>query len=501
MFASALFHVALISLAAAASGKDPDYARFAKGEWKPAFTDEQAIEGGSNAEFKAGVVTLNDGFVRDGSDGAVSAKDIIVRAKIRGRGALFVRGNTENYIAWFGEHAVGVNKYVDRNVHVLGMRNWILDPQDFHELALAAVGDRVLVFVDGRRVLDVVDNAAQNATAVALQSYQSKSDFKEIEVMSLDGLDVGKLLPDRDPLEKAVGTWDVERTLTIAGQPPRTSTGVMHVARLTLADFYLIRSTASDGSSSLFVQKFLPEESALRTWNFHSNGQMETYDKAIDPDTGTQTIPPHPQKNGVLSGEIRPLNANTSETRFKTVGPDGTTRFEFVSLNKHRTEAGDPPNLRADGPAEEIPELATLAPYVGHWNLEIQLRPTKFEPQAKVETMLDDTGWILSGRFLMRLERAPSGELMNLTLAGYDATAKTLAFIMFQAGGNVVKWNTTWEPAAKSFNITLIELPHGWTGSARDRVVDSDTLESVGLLKDGSDATIWGATITRRRKK
>ena len=143
-------------------------------------------------------------------------------------------------------------------------------------------------------------------------------------------------------------------------------------------------------------------------------------------------------------------------------------------------------NLPAAGPAAEPAELALLAPYAGRWTMEIEMRPTKFEAAKKTGTMIDETEWILGGKFLMRKERQPSGELMAVQIGGYDPVARELRFVMFQSSGNTVRWKTSFDQASKTFHTTMTDLPPGWTGSAAG--------PAVGMWPERTDRAIKNTT-------
>jgi WD40 repeat protein len=482
-----------------------DYARFAKGKWVPAFDEADEIPEMPGVSFADGVITLDDAMFRDNSADAVQATDMIVRARIKGRwGSLSTRCTGGNYTFWMTDGFIGINRNDSAGEGtVLASREFKTNPDEFHEHVFATIGDRLIAFIDGRRVLDTTDDKWRVRGPILIHVHQGKSEMKNIEVMSLDGIDVSELLPERDPLAKAVGLWDTQWTMKVKGQPDKTRKGLMLVAHTELADFYSAMSSAEDGSSSLFVYKYLPESNAIRTWTFFSNGYYDTFDKAIDPETGEQTVPPRPQHGGnIQTGTMKFPDENTAEVHFVTKSPDGQVVAESIGTNKRRDprQPGPRPSLGADGPAKEVPALDVLSPFAGRWNVEMTIQPAHQGEDGVKQMMKDEIRWQLGGRFLVGEGYTADGKLASVWLWTYDPKTKTYPMTMFQESGDVPVWNNVWDPSKKSLEGIAKDLPTGWAGVGGNRIVDDNRIDAWVTIKDDRGAVMFDMEAIKRRE-
>jgi hypothetical protein len=471
----------------------------------PAFDEADEIPSMPGVAFADGVITLDDAMFRDNSAEAVEATDMIVRAHVKGRrGSLATRCTSGNYTFWMTDGYFGISRNDSAGQGtVLASREFKIDSDQFHELALATVGDRQIAFIDGRRVLDTTDDTFRVRGPILIHVHQAKGEFKNIEVMSLDGIDVSELLPERDPLAKHVGMWDTEWTFKAPGQPDKTRKGMMLVAHTELADFYSAMSSTEDGSSSLFVYKYLPESNAIRTWTFFSNGYSDVFDKAIDPETGEQTVPPRPQHGGnIQTGTMRFPDENTAEVHFIVKSRDGKVVSESFGRNKRRDprQPNPRPSLDAAGPAKEVPELAVLSPYVGRWDVDVTIQPTQQGVDGVKQKMKDEIRWQLGGRFLVGVGHTADGKLEHVWLWTYDPKTKTYPMTMFQDSGNVPVWNNVWDPQKKTLEGIAKDLPEGWAGVGGTRIVDENRNEDWVIIKDDRGAVQFEMEAIRRRE-
>lgn len=487
-----------LTSAPAESSAATAYDRFALGKWQPAFDKADKVPRAPGATFADGVVTLDDAWVTDDSPDAVSAIDMISRAQVQGMGALNNRCTGGNYTFWLGDDMLGINRNDNAGTTVLISRAYPLDRTKFHELAFATIGDRQIAFVDGRRVLDHADDQWQVRGPLLIHAHQTKSQFKNIEVMSLDGLDVAQLLPERDPLAKWVGAWDTVWTHSVTGQTPVKRKGTMVVEPMGIANFYMATSSTDDGGSSLYLYQYLPDKDAIRTWTYFSNGQYDVFNKSIDPQTGDHIVPPRPRKRGTETGTMHMVDNDTAEVRFEIRSPEGKILADSLGLLTRRASAAAPA-IVADGPHKNVPELARLAAFAGHWDVDVTVKPSRHAPEGSRDTMHDEIEWVLGGRFLMGKGYTADGRLANLWLWAYDPEAKIYPMQMFQNSGDTPVWNNVWDTKTESLEGIAKDLPQGWAGVGGNRMVDENRNDVWVTIKDDRGEVMFDMTATKTR--
>jgi hypothetical protein len=175
-----------------------DYDALATGRWVPilAATGESVVSKG--ALFKGGILEVKDGKA---VDRAVQGKDMIVRAKVKkvsGRNvALLARQNTSNpldgnrYAAWFidnnrfGVGKIESGKWTNLREQSVPEQAKVRDGE-FFEFAFAVVGGTLTVYVNGKRILEVRDEAVlPGLGAAGVATDWCVGQFKDIEVQVL----------------------------------------------------------------------------------------------------------------------------------------------------------------------------------------------------------------------------------------------------------------------------------------------------------------------------
>lgn len=205
-----------------------DYQALAPGKWQRVFTDASELPVSQTATLKGEVLELN-------SEKAVirtrSAKNAILRAQVKqpntgyfvnamiwmrtdspagsdGYGAYFNGGN------WFGLWKRVGGKPIDLKS--------VRTPQsyrDYFEFAIAAVGDTLTVYVDGRQILQVKDSSLSQSGFPAVSASRCRCQFKQIEVQLLDEPAPVKRSTNAvydfsnpqqlDDFESQVGRWEI----------------------------------------------------------------------------------------------------------------------------------------------------------------------------------------------------------------------------------------------------------------------------------------------------
>jgi serine/threonine protein kinase len=186
--------------AAAPAGKPAaqkaDYDALATGRWVPILTASGESVASKDAAFKDNVLEVKNSGIA--VDRAVQAKDMIVRAKVKKVEGqivgLVARQDTSNpldgnrYAAWLidnGRFGIGKRenqKWISLLQQAVPEGAKIKDGE-FFEFALAVVGDRLTVYINGKRVLETRDPAVlPGSGAAGIGTVKCVGQFKDIEV-------------------------------------------------------------------------------------------------------------------------------------------------------------------------------------------------------------------------------------------------------------------------------------------------------------------------------
>ncbi len=199
------------------------YDAIAKGKWVPRF-DVPAHVNGPAGTLKDGVVAARD-FIVDRAEKPVFFRDGIVRAKIEGSGSVHLRSTGDSY--QLALMADGLHLYKWQNDEPIKLATvspeMLTKRAGFHELTLVAVGSHLVGYLDGKRTIELMDHSITHEGVVAIHAHQSSVKFKDIEVMSLDGVDVKDLLGGLAVLDKLVGVWNLEHTARPSQKNPEHS--------------------------------------------------------------------------------------------------------------------------------------------------------------------------------------------------------------------------------------------------------------------------------------
>jgi hypothetical protein len=205
-----------------------DYQTLATGKWQRVFTEASELPASQTATLKGEVLELN-------SEKAVirtrSAKNAILRAQVKQpntgffvNAMLWMRtdsvAGSDGYGAYFnGGNWFGLWKRVGgKSIDLKSVRT----PQsyrDYFEFAIAAVGDTLTVYVDGRQIMQVKDASLSQSGFPAVSASRCRCQFKQVEVQVLD--EPAPVKPPStlvydfadpkqlDDFESQVGRWEI----------------------------------------------------------------------------------------------------------------------------------------------------------------------------------------------------------------------------------------------------------------------------------------------------
>jgi hypothetical protein len=151
--------------------------------------DTQTWEADSSASFVGGALVLKGGIH---AYGPVRVTNGVVRARIQGPGAQLRLGqhlmwfhHSDNRIGWFGlGRTSGQYKDISPAVRVR------LSAENACEMALAVHGRSVRMYVNGRRVYEMDDDAGEGRAGASTNKNKDGVTFSNLEVFVLDGTDL-----------------------------------------------------------------------------------------------------------------------------------------------------------------------------------------------------------------------------------------------------------------------------------------------------------------------
>jgi len=182
-----------------------DYDELAKGRWIPvlpsveefnrlrnenAYRAEKVYKG-TEPRFIDGVLHCDGGSLHFPT---VKAKDVIVRAWVKklgpkNNGNLTLRLRNEVAVWFNGGDYFGIGKSIDGSWKELAYCHLSETYDDFFEFAFVAVGDRLVAYVNGRKILEARDRTPPTRPEDArVGTHSSKGLFRNIEVQVLDKL-------------------------------------------------------------------------------------------------------------------------------------------------------------------------------------------------------------------------------------------------------------------------------------------------------------------------
>ncbi len=196
-----------------------DLEKVADGTWKPLMTDKTVLSDPKKMSWTNGVLTLDHVHLPFPE---VRGRNIAVRAEIRKKnsrgGGLGLRGTPSEktepeergwrmYSAWYSDaDAKTTNSF---GMHRLGTpwKQLIAKPsertylsEEWVPMAFAAIDDQLLIFVDGRKFIEVQDTAFHEGFVI-LDSWFGRAEYRNLEFQILDE-------PPKSELDKiATRTW------------------------------------------------------------------------------------------------------------------------------------------------------------------------------------------------------------------------------------------------------------------------------------------------------
>jgi serine/threonine protein kinase len=171
-----------------------DLDRVATGKWVRLVDSETVLTDPVRTKLQDGILEMN---ASDMDFLKINARDVVIRSKVRkvtGQHVkLLVRSVGVTGIgAWFngtadGGDLFGISRAVDDKTKSLTTSHIgrKIEPDQFVEMALAAIGDTVMLFVDGTKVLTVKDDEVQKGS-VRIRAFRGRSLFKDVECQILD---------------------------------------------------------------------------------------------------------------------------------------------------------------------------------------------------------------------------------------------------------------------------------------------------------------------------
>ena len=214
-----------------------DLERIATGKWVRLVDSATVLSDPQKMKFENGILELNHTKMLFPK---VSARDVILRAQVRkvfGQNVAFgVRCGAEGGFGAFfagsdyGGDFFGIGK-LGNPFEMAEASRWTdladshvgrkFEPDRFVEMAFAAIGDTLTLYVDGHNVMTVENNELASG-CLRLSAFKGKSLFKEVEYQILDSTPISN--PDRPVPEKQteLGSNEEEQPKTTAIPAPRS---------------------------------------------------------------------------------------------------------------------------------------------------------------------------------------------------------------------------------------------------------------------------------------
>lgn len=171
--------------------KPADYDKLANGTWKSLSGSREIVVDNKNpgSQYGAGFEWFPE----------TVGRDVLVRAKVKMTSAagvgIHVRTvpNSPREFSYAGDFnrdqtSSGI-AVINPDYHTLGNKQYFnaaVYDQQFFEIAVAAVGDRLSVYIDGKKMVEVADQTLQAEGYIGLTAFAGSAIFKDVEVMHLD---------------------------------------------------------------------------------------------------------------------------------------------------------------------------------------------------------------------------------------------------------------------------------------------------------------------------
>ena len=160
---------------------------------------------------------------------------------------------------------------------------------------------------------------------------------------------------------------------------------------------------------------------------------------------------------------------------------------------------------QADGPQEQVPELAALSHYVGNWDSEFSIVSDGGDSDDKKYTGKVEAKWTVGGRFLDQTGTyqlsSDSPPLVIKTLMTFDVNDQKYRYYFFDSSGDLRDSTGKWD-ADKKIMTSQMRRPNGeeMITTADFSKPGIETWQIVITSPDNDRTTTVSGTNTRRDK-
>jgi predicted Ser/Thr protein kinase len=193
--------------------KKQDYDDIATGTWIPVLRTEAELKQAKNMRLENGVIIAEGAERNYVFLGDYRAHNVILRAKVRkvsGQNlALGLRRkekvlSADGYDGWFnGGDWFGLGKQQEGSWSNLTHFHHVQVFDDYFELTLAAVGNSLTLYANGKKLREVFDDSSDSGY-LCISATGGRSFFKDVEIMILDPAKERQVSADVDP----TGKWE-----------------------------------------------------------------------------------------------------------------------------------------------------------------------------------------------------------------------------------------------------------------------------------------------------
>jgi hypothetical protein len=310
-------------------------------------------------------------------------------------------------------------------------------------------------------------------------------------------VDVLKQTKEWQALNRLVGSWDYQVTLTgQAAQPGRIS----GTAAWTLGDrFLLMKSRREDNTESMSLLTCGPNGGTVRWWSFSSLGNTVVYAGRWDEATNTFTFREQDAAPMSYTSTDHFIDDDHREGKDILTGPDGKVVFEVSVKATRRKKPTEKAALASLAPPaaddfRQTKECKALNRYVGLWEDQV----TVTVPDRKQSHGSNTVAWTLGDRFLQMKYMEDGTESMFLFT--YDANRRAVRAWMFSSLGYSVAFTGSWDETTSTLTLKVDDAGPG-SSTATERFIDDDHHEWKLIAKDADGKVVYESSGKRTRQK
>jgi hypothetical protein len=315
---------------------------------------------------------------------------------------------------------------------------------------------------------------------------------------------LGPLLPpELERLERYVGSWrhqvvnrptgvDAERTVT-------TGYGTWNwTLEGRVIEQFAVWSPAE--TQGLTLMTYDAENGKYRHWYFASDGSMPRQDLRGDWNEADRSfLWRATDQDGSTREQVhRFLDEDSWEWTLLIRDGAGQAVLD-VEGKARRASTLAPLDAREPGAGAVPAEMQVLGKMVGRWRDELVVTVFEGKPIEERTTYTTDIRPILDGRFHLLKAYDTYGELVILTVRGFDYEQQVYRQWVFDSPGAIAESSGQWDRANDT--LTMTSEGNGTTGVYAVRLADDDTIEwslvsnnaqGQTLLEIGGEATRLG---------